>query len=75
MSGKRNGAAARISSQDPFAIYIQCTYHCLNLAFVASFKEVSIQNMIGFVKQLSFFLAHPKHLKNLEQAIRNIQTK
>ena len=32
MSGKRNGVAARISSQFPLALYIQCASHCLNLA-------------------------------------------
>ena len=41
MSGKTNGATARISSQYPLALYTHCTSHCLNLAVVASFEEVS----------------------------------
>ena len=72
MSGKTNGAAARISSQYPLALYTHCTSHCLNLAVVTSFEEVSIRNMIGVVKRLSIFFAHPKQQK-LEEAIQNTQ--
>ena len=50
MSGKTNRAAARISSQYPLTLYTHCTSHCLNLAVVASFEEVSVHNMIGVVK-------------------------
>ena len=39
MSGKTNGAAARIPSQYPLALYTHCTSHCLNLAVVASFEK------------------------------------
>ena len=35
MSGKTNGAAARISAQFPLAIYVHCSSHCLNLAEVS----------------------------------------
>ena len=45
MSGKTNRAAARISSQYPLSLYTHCTSHCLNLAVVTSFEEVSICNM------------------------------
>ena len=55
MSGKTNGAAARISSQYPHALYTHYTSHCLNLAVMVPFKEVSIRNMISVVKQLSIF--------------------
>ena len=50
MSGKTNGAAARISFHYPLVLYTHCTSHCLNLAVVASSEEVSIRNMIGVVK-------------------------
>ena len=75
MSGKRNGTAARISSQDPLALYTHCTSHCLNLAIVASFEEVSVCKMIGVVRRLSiiFVFAHPKRQKDLEEAIENTQ--
>ena len=72
MSGKTrtNRAAFRISSQYSLAFYTHCTSHCLNLAVVASFEEVSVHNMIGVVKQLSiFFFAPPKLQKKLEEAI------
>ncbi len=74
MSGKTNGAAARISSQYPLALYTHCTSHCLNLAVVASFEEVSVRNMIGVVNRVSvFFFAHPKRQNKLEEAIQNTQ--
>ena len=74
ISRKTNIAAARISSQYSLALYTHCNSHCLNLKAVASFKEVSIHNMIGVGKRLSiFFFAHPKHQKKLEQAIQNTQ--
>ena len=62
ISGKTNGAAARISSQYPFTLYTHCTAHCLSLEVVASFAELSVRNMIGVVKRLSnFFFAHLRH--------------
>ena len=74
MSGKTNRAAARISSQYPLVLYTHCTSHCLNLAVVASFEEVSVSNMIGVMKRPSiFFFAHPKRQKKLEEAIQNTQ--
>ena len=74
MSRKTNGAAARISSQYPLALYTHCTSHCLNLAVVASFEEVSVRNMIGIVKRLSIFIfSPPKRQKKLEEAIQNTQ--
>lgn len=47
MSGKTRGAAARICSKYPLALYTHCASHCLNLAVVASFEEASVRNMIG----------------------------
>ena len=74
MSGKTNGAAARISSKYRLALYTHCASHCLNLAVVASLEEVSVRNMIGVVNRLSvFFFAHPKRQKKLEEAIHNTQ--
>ena len=76
MSGKTNGAAARISSQYHLALYTHCISHYLNLAVVASFGEVSVRNKIGVVKRLSiffFFYTHPKHQKKLKEAIQNTQ--
>ena len=54
MSGNTNGAASRISSQYPLP-FTYCTSHCLNLAVVASFEEVSVRNMTGVVNRLSIF--------------------
>ena len=74
MSGKRNGAAARITSQFPLALYIHCASHCLNLAVVSSLEEVSVRNMIGIVNRVSiFFSAHPKRQGKLEETIVETQ--
>ena len=74
MSGRTNGAAARISSQFPLAIYTHCASHCLNLAVATSLEEVSIRNMIGVVNCVSlFFSAHLKRQRKLEEAIVETQ--
>ena len=74
MSGRRNGVAARISSVYPLALYTHCASHSLNLAVVASFEAPSVRNMIGVVHRVStFFFAHPKRQKKLEEAIQNTQ--
>ena len=74
MSGRRNGAAAKISSVYPLALYTHCASHSFNLAVVASFEEPSVRNMIGVVHRVStFFFAHPKRQKKLEEAIQNTQ--
>ena len=74
MSRKTNRAAARISCQYPLILYTHCTSHCLNLAVVASFEEVSVSNTIGIVKRLSIFIfAPPKRQKKLEEALQNTQ--
>ena len=71
MSGKIRGAAARIQSQYPLALYTHCASHCLNLAVVASFEGQSVRNMIGVVKRLSiFFSAHPKPRRNWRKLYR-----
>ena len=74
MSGKTNGAAARITTVYRLALYTHCASHCLNLAVVASIEEPSVRNMIGILNRVSiFFSAHPKRQKKLEEAIHNTQ--
>ena len=68
-----DGAAARISSQYPLALYTHCTSHCLNLAVVASFKEVSVRHDWRCEATGIFFFAHPKCQKKLKEAIQNTQ--
>ncbi len=63
MAGKTKGAAARISSQYPLALYTHCASHSLN------FDETAVRNMIGVVKRLCIFFAHPKRQMKLEEAI------
>ena len=63
-----------MASLYPLALYTHCTSHCLNLAVMTSFEEVSVRDMTGAVRQMAIiFFAHPKHQKKLEEAIENIQ--
>ena len=74
MAGRVNGTAARITSSFPLALYVHCASHCLNLAVVSSLEEVAVRNMIGIVNRVStFFFAHPKRQRKLEEAIETTQ--
>ena len=74
MSGKIKGAAAIITSKYPLALYTHCASHRLNLAVAHSFSETCVQNMISIVNRVStFFWAHPKRQKKLDEAIDSIQ--
>ena len=86
MSGKTNRAAVRMSSQYPLALYTHCTSHCLNLAVMASFEEVSIHNMIGATIHLLFCTlqaseevgkSYKEHLARIEhvEAHRTLRTR
>ena len=60
MSGSLKGTAALISKDYPFALYLHCASHSLNLAVVKSLDERSTRNMIGVVNRVSvsFNLIH-----------------
>lgn len=74
MAGRVKGTAARIMSSFPLALYVHCASHCLNLAVVSSLEEVAVCNMIGIVNQVStYFFAHPKRQRKLEEAIETTQ--
>ena len=61
MAGRIDGTAARITSSFP-------------LALVSSLEEVAVCNMIGIVNQVStFFFAHPKRQRKLEEAFETKQ--
>ena len=71
MSWKSNGAAAIISSDYPLAM---CASHTLNLAVIKSLDVQCVRNMIGIVNKVStFFFAHPKWQRKLEEAIQTTQ--
>ena len=74
MSGRLRGTAALISKDYPFALYLHCASHSLNLAVVKSLDERSVRNMIGVVNRVSiFFAAHPKRQGKFEKAIKHNQ--
>ena len=74
MSGKNKGAATIISNKHKLALYLHCASHSLNLAVVSSLEETFIRNMMGVVRRAgTYFDAHPKRQKALEQAIEETQ--
>ena len=61
MAGKCSGAAVRIQSQFPKALYVHCRSHVLNLCVASACKIQVVKNMMGHVRIVSqFFNAHPK---------------
>ena len=61
-------------SDYPLAVYLHCASHTLNLAVVKSLDVQCVRNMIGVVNKVStFFFAHPKRQRKLEEAIQTTQ--
>ena len=74
MSGSLNSTATLISNDYPLALYLHCASHSLNLVVVKSLDKTSVRNMIGVVNRVStFFSAHPKRQRKLEEAIDQTQ--
>ena len=70
MADKNNGTAALIQRQYPLAVYTHCAAHVLNLFIVKAMSVISVQNMIGTLKEVYlFFHASPKRQHHLEQRI------
>ena len=75
MSGKISGAAARIQSQYPLALYTHCASYCFILAVDASFQDRSVRNNYDWCCEvtLHLFSAHPKYKKLGEAIQKNAQ--
>ena len=74
MAGSVKGTAALICSHYPLAMYLHCSSHCLNLAFVKSLEVTSVRNMMAVVGRVyQFFSAHPKHQGAFEKAVSERQ--
>nr|XP_054594271.1 zinc finger MYM-type protein 1-like [Nothobranchius furzeri] len=67
MSGKHSGVQAKIKETAPFAFYIHCSAHCLNLVLVDSIKAVpEAEEFFALLQSLYVFTSgsyvHPKWL-------------
>ena len=68
VSGSKNGIAAHIIKEDPKAIYTHCFSHRLNLSTYKTCKIKSVANIMGQIKELSYFFtfSKPRQLLLLE---------
>ena len=73
MSGQVRGAASRISSKYPKAVYVHCAAHRLNLCIVKCCKIRIVSNMIDTVSSVArFFNNSPKRQLALEKWISDV---
>ena len=74
MAGKSKGAASRISSQYPKAVYTHCAAHRLNLCIVKSCVSIyEVDNMMTTADKVArFFGNSPKRQLELEKWIESI---
>ena len=72
-AGKCAGAAARIRSEYPLAIYMHCASHKLNLCVASSCSVQMVKNMMDTVRVISdFFSNSPKRQAALEKKIEDL---
>ena len=73
MAGKCAGAAAKIRSEYPLAIYMHCASHKLNLCVASSCSVQMVKNMMDTVRIISdFFNNSPKRQAALEKNIEDL---
>ncbi|XP_071965524.1 zinc finger MYM-type protein 1-like [Antedon mediterranea] len=63
MSGRYNGLKTKVLNENPKALYVHCSNHCLNLVLVAAFKSnILCKNFFGIVVERLYVIieASPK---------------
>ncbi|XP_065321635.1 zinc finger MYM-type protein 1-like [Gordionus sp. m RMFG-2023] len=69
MSGHLNGVKAHILKKYPFAIYVHCASHSLNLAISDSCALPSIRNSMAIISKIYDFFKYPKRSDVLNRTI------
>ena len=73
MAGKSRGAAARIATQYPKAVYTHCAAHRLNLCIIKCCSVQEVDNMVQVADKVSCFFGNsPKRQLELEAWIDDI---
>ena len=73
MAGQCSGAAARIKSQYPKALYVHCASHRLNLCVAASCRIPMIEDMMSQLCAVSdFFHQSPIRCAVLKEMIESL---
>ncbi len=71
MSGIHNGVQAIIRTDYPFATYVYCRAHCLNICIVHSCQLPLVRNLMDTIQQISFsFKASAKRLSVYEEELQ-----
>ena len=74
MAGKHSGAAARIQSTCPKAVYVHCAAHTLNLCVVAACSIQSVKNMMSTMVEIWLFFSNsPKRQLELETNVQSLE--
>ena len=73
MSGVFNGVQAIILRQDPSAIYVHCSSHCLNLILSTACKLQQIRNTHGIIGEVAvFFNRSAKRVALFKQCVEEL---
>ena len=55
MAGKKSGVSSRILKLNDKALYVHCFNHRLNLVITKSCNIQKVQNLMGIIKEISYF--------------------
>ena len=74
MSGKENGAPALVRKQCPYAVFVHCFSHCLNLVISGSnsINEVRSAYMPRYLIAATFFKNSARRVNSLEKCIEEM---
>ena len=56
MAGKKSGVSSRILKLNDKALYVHCFNHRLNLVIAKSCNIQKVRNLMGIIKEISYFL-------------------
>ena len=69
MSGQKAGVAKVFNDENPFALFVHCFAHRLNLVVADACKLIVIKNMMDTVRCVSEFFEYPKRAELLREYI------
>ena len=67
MAGKKSGVLSRILRLNDKALYVHCFNHLLNLVIAKSCNIQKAQNLMGIIKEISYFFNPAKKRAILER--------
>ena len=67
MTAKKNGVPCRILKLNDKALYVHCFNHWFNLVVAKSCNIQKVQNLMGIIKEISFFQSFAKKTATVER--------